>query len=81
MDNTSRTTASARSQFLGTWRLVSSEDRLKDGTARPFKELGPQGVGCLMYAADGHKGDAGPGRGRLIRFSSGDAASAGPGSG
>jgi hypothetical protein len=54
MENTLRTTASTRSQFLGTWKLVSSEEKLKDGTVRPFKELGPHGVGYLMYAADGH---------------------------
>ncbi len=54
MKNTLHTTASVRSQFLGTWNLVSSEEKLKDGTVRPFKELGPHGVGYLMYAADGH---------------------------
>jgi hypothetical protein len=54
MKNTLRTTASARRQFLGTWQLVSSEEQLEDGTVRPFKELGPHGVGYLMYAADGH---------------------------
>jgi hypothetical protein len=47
-------TTSVRSQFLGTWKLVSSEDKLKDGTVRPFKELGTHGVGYLIYAADGH---------------------------
>jgi Lipocalin-like domain len=53
-DERPQAAASARSQFLGTWKLVSSEDKLKDGTVRPFKELGPHGVGYLMYAADGH---------------------------
>ena len=48
------TTATVRSRFLGTWKLVSSEEKLRDGTARPFKELGPHGVGYLIYAADGH---------------------------
>lgn len=43
-----------RSQFLGTWKLVSTEDRLKDGTVRPYKDVGPHGVGYLLYAADGH---------------------------
>jgi len=43
-----------RSQFLGTWKLVSTEERLKDGTVRPYKDVGPHGVGYLMYAADGH---------------------------
>lgn len=46
--------ANVRSQFLGTWKLVSSEEKLKDGSARPYKILGPHGVGYLMYAADGH---------------------------
>ena len=54
MKNAPRTAASARSQFLGTWKLVSSEETLKDGTVRPFRELGPHGVGYLIYAADGH---------------------------
>ena len=54
MNNTLHTTVSVRSRFLGTWKLVSSEEKLKDGTVRPFKELGPHGVGYLMYAADGH---------------------------
>ncbi len=46
--------ANVRNQFLGTWKLVSSEEKLKDGSARPYKYLGPHGVGYLMYAADGH---------------------------
>jgi hypothetical protein len=54
MKNRPRATATVRSQFLGTWKLVSSEEKLKDGTIRPFQELGPHGVGYLMYAADGH---------------------------
>jgi hypothetical protein len=54
MKDTPRTNASVRNQFLGTWKLVSSEEKLQDGTVRPFKELGPHGVGYLIYAADGH---------------------------
>ena len=50
----SQTSANVRSQFLGTWKLVSSEEKLKDGSVRPYKFLGPHGVGYLMYAADGH---------------------------
>jgi hypothetical protein len=46
--------ASLRSQFLGTWKLVSAEDHLKNGTVRPYSVLGPHGVGYLMYTPDGH---------------------------
>jgi hypothetical protein len=44
----------APNQFVGTWKLVSTEEQLKDGTTRPYKDVGPRGVGYLMYAADGH---------------------------
>jgi hypothetical protein len=54
MNDSPPANVSARSQFLGAWKLVSSEEKLKDGTVRPFKELGPHGAGYLSYAADGH---------------------------
>jgi lipocalin-like protein len=41
-------------QFLGTWKMVSASEKLKDGTSRPFKELGPEGTGYLIYSPDGH---------------------------
>lgn len=46
--------ANIRKRFLGTWKLVSTEEKLKDGTARAYKDTGPNGVGYLMYSADGH---------------------------
>jgi hypothetical protein len=46
--------ADAQEQFVGSWKLVSTEEKLKDGTSRPYKEVGPHGVGYLIYAADGH---------------------------
>ena len=46
--------ASVRARFIGTWRLVSARETLKDGTVRPYKNLGPKGQGYLMYSADGH---------------------------
>ena len=46
--------ASVRRKFIGTWKLISAEEKLKDGTVRPYKELGPKAQGYLMYAADGH---------------------------
>jgi hypothetical protein len=46
--------SSIQKQFLGTWKLVSTEEKLKDGTSRPYQDVGAHGVGYLMYAADGH---------------------------
>jgi hypothetical protein len=50
----SQNSASVRSRFLGTWKLVSTEDKLKDGTVRPHQGFGPHGTGYLMYEPDGH---------------------------
>jgi Lipocalin-like domain len=50
----SQKSSDIRSQFLGTWKLVSTEEKLKDGTVRPYKDVGPHGVGYLLYTADGH---------------------------
>ncbi len=36
-------------QFIGVWRLVSTEQLMADGTTRPSPDLGPNGVGYLMY--------------------------------
>ena len=43
-----------RERFLGTWKLVSTEERLKDGSVRPYPDVGPHGVGYLMYTPDGY---------------------------
>lgn len=45
---------SAREQFVGTWELVSTEYRYKDGSRRPYPDAGPHGKGYLMYMTDGH---------------------------
>jgi len=43
-----------RKQIVGTWKLVSTEETLKDGTTRPFLSFGPHGKGFLMYQPDGY---------------------------
>jgi len=44
----------ARNRLVGAWQLVSTEERLSDGSKRPYRDLGPHGKGYLMYSADGH---------------------------
>ena len=39
--------------LLGTWRLVSAEQRLSDGTRRPDPTPGPNGRGYLIYTEAG----------------------------
>ena len=46
--------SSVRSRFIGTWKLVTAWEKLKDGTTRPYKEIGAKGEGYLIYSADGH---------------------------
>ncbi|HTS38172.1 MAG TPA: lipocalin-like domain-containing protein [Candidatus Solibacter sp.] len=43
-----------RDQLVGTWKLVSAEETLKDGTTRPYPFLGPRGKGVLMYQRNGY---------------------------
>ena len=43
-----------RVRFVGTWKLVSTEEKLKDGSSRPYQDLGPRGGGYLIYSADGN---------------------------
>ena len=45
--------ADVRNRLVGTWKLVSTEETLKDGSTRPFRQFGPHGKGFLMYQADG----------------------------
>jgi hypothetical protein len=45
---------SVHDQIVGTWKLVSTEEKLRDGTTRPYPDIGPNAVGYLMYTADGH---------------------------
>ena len=47
-------TASIRERLIGTWELVSTEERMKDGSKRHYTDVGPNGKGYLIYTADGH---------------------------
>jgi hypothetical protein len=51
---TSQSDSEIRDRIVGTWRLVSAEETLKDGTTRPFPAFGPHGRGFLMYQRDGY---------------------------
>jgi Lipocalin-like domain len=44
----------AQAQFVGTWKLISTEEKLKDGSSRPYQDVGPHGTGYLIYTADEH---------------------------
>ena len=50
----SQTESEIRDRIVGTWRLVSTEQTMKDGTTRPFPSSGPHGKGFLMYQRDGY---------------------------
>jgi hypothetical protein len=41
-------------RLIGTWRLVSTEETMKDGSTRPFPAFGPHAKGFLMYQRDGY---------------------------
>ena len=41
-------------QLLGTWRLVSIEDTMKDGKVQPSTQFGSHPQGFIMYEPDGH---------------------------
>ena len=43
-----------RDRIVGTWKLVSAVDIMKDETTRPFGIYGPHGKGFLMYQRDGY---------------------------
>jgi len=45
---------SARDRFVGAWELVSTEFTMKDGSKRPYPDVGANGRGYLIYTADGH---------------------------
>jgi hypothetical protein len=51
---TSKTESEVLEQVVGTWRLVSTEETMKDGSARPFPACGPHAKGFLMYQRDGY---------------------------
>jgi Lipocalin-like domain len=46
--------SSIQDLLVGTWRLVSTEERLRDGRTRPYPDLGPHAIGYLMYTQDGY---------------------------
>lgn len=43
----------AGADLLGTWRLISAEQRLSDGTRRPDPQTGSSGRGYLIYSEAG----------------------------
>ncbi len=49
-----QTESEVREQIAGTWRLVLTEETMKDGTTRPFPAFGPHAKGFLMYQRDGY---------------------------
>ena len=48
------TESEVRARLVGTWKVLSSEETLKDRTKRPHPILGPNGKAFLMYSADGY---------------------------
>jgi Lipocalin-like domain len=48
-----------RKRLIGTWELVATVEHMKDGSSRPYQEVGPKGKGYLIYTADGHMCAAG----------------------
>jgi hypothetical protein len=50
----SQSESEIRDRIVGTWKLVLTEETLKDGTTRPYPKYGPNGKGFLMYTRDGY---------------------------
>ena len=50
----SQTESEIRDRIVGTWKMVSAEDTMKDGTTRPYPAYGPHGKGFIMYQRDGY---------------------------
>ena len=50
----SQTESEIRDRIVGTWKLVSAIDIMKDGTTRPYPAYGAHGKGFLMYQRDGY---------------------------
>jgi hypothetical protein len=46
-------TEGVAARLVGTWRLVSSTQRMADGTVRPDPQTGPRGTGYIMYSETG----------------------------
>lgn len=51
---TRKPSPTTREHLVGTWELVSTQDKLTNGTIRFYPEAGPSGKGFLIYTADGH---------------------------
>ena len=49
-----QTESEIRDKIVGTWKLVSAEETLTNGTTRPNPAYGPRGKGFLMYQRDGY---------------------------
>ncbi len=47
------TGATMQTPLVGFWRLVSTEQRLTDGTLRPSPLYGPNGAGYMVYSSTG----------------------------
>jgi hypothetical protein len=47
-------TRSIQQSLVGTWKLISTEEVLRDGHRGPYSDLGPNAKGYLIYAGDGH---------------------------
>ena len=41
-------------QLVGTWKLVSIEETMKDGKVQPSAQFGPHPHGFIMYEPDGY---------------------------
>jgi hypothetical protein len=46
--------SAVRARLVGTWKLVLTEEILKNGSTRPFPLFGQHGKGLLMYQTDGY---------------------------
>ena len=49
-----QTEAEIRERIVGTWKLVSTEETMTDGTTRPFPAFGPHAQGFLMFQRVGY---------------------------
>jgi hypothetical protein len=49
-----QTEAEIRDRIVGTWKLVSTEQTMTDGSTRPYPQYGAHGKGFLMYQSDGY---------------------------
>jgi len=45
--------SSMQANIVGTWKLVLTEEKLRNGSTRPYPDLGDKATGFLVYGADG----------------------------